>query len=118
MFLLDFNPYSHRTDSLLFSWEELQRLRFRGVVENPQDQEEIDAIPILRVVESEAQASQSMPRHSHNRYPKDVVGLSDGTSIAEFAQKWRDALQEAVSDKQPSTRNSRQADSMHELPGR
>lgn len=42
------------------------------------------------------QASQSMPAFSHNRYPKDVVGLSDGASIAEFAQNWRDAISEAI----------------------
>ena len=42
------------------------------------------------------QASQSMPAFSHNRYPQDVVGLSDGASIAEFAQNWRDAVSEAI----------------------
>lgn len=49
---------------------------------------------MFRVVESEMQASQSLPKFSHNRYPKDVVGLSDGASIAAFAEQWRDALQE------------------------
>jgi hypothetical protein len=37
-----------------------------------------------------------MPSFSANRYPKEVVSLSDGASIAEFAQKWRDALDEAT----------------------
>lgn len=81
--MIDFNPYALQTDSLLFSWSELQALS-------------LDRPAEFRLVESEAQASQSMPRYSHNRYPKEVVGLSDGSSIAEFAQKWRDALNDAV----------------------
>lgn len=82
VFLIDINPYAPRTDPLLFSWEEMHALA------NEQDS------PVFRVIASEIQASQSMPRYSHNRYPKDVVGLSDGASIAAFAEQWRGALQE------------------------
>lgn len=91
VFLIDFNPYATRTDSLLFSWDEVHSLNT------------VDDRPVLRVVRSQAQASQTMPSYSHNRYPKDVVGLSDGSSIAEFAQKWRDALNEAVAETPAST---------------
>lgn len=89
MFLIDFNSYSLHTDTVLFDWSELQSIR-SGISQ-----------PIFRVVESEAEASQSMPRYSHNRYPKDVVGLSDGTSIADFAKNWREALDEVMPGQMP-----------------
>lgn len=82
VFLIDFNPFAITTDSLLFDWEEL----IPG----------IPLIPFFRVIMSETQASQAMPAFSHNRYPQEVVGMSDGASIAEFAQKWREALADAT----------------------
>lgn len=53
-------------------------------------------------------SSQTMPSFSHNRYPKDVVELSDGTSIAEFAKEWASKLEDAVAPDVKSTegRNS------------
>ena len=82
VFLIDIAPFGPQTDALLFSWAEL--LSMNGTVET-----------FFRVIESQRQASQSMPRFSHNRYPKEVVGLTDGTSIANFAKEWSDALEEA-----------------------
>lgn len=82
VFLIDFNPFAPTTDSLLFDWEEL----IPG----------IPVVPFFRVITSETQASQAMPAFSHNRYPQEVVGMSDGASIAEFAQKWREALADAT----------------------
>lgn len=83
VFLIDINPYAPRTDPLLFSWDALHSLPLQSTG------------PLFRLVESELQASQSMPKYSHNRYPKDVVGLSDGASIAAFAEQWREALSES-----------------------
>lgn len=82
VFLIDFNPFAPTTDTLLFDWEEL----LPG----------LPLIPFFRVITSETQASQAMPAFSHNRYPQEVVGMSDGASIAEFAQKWREALADAT----------------------
>jgi D123 len=93
IFIIDFNSYSPRTDSLLFSWDEIHRLERQ---QQPQDQEAARVRPVFRVVSSPTQASQSMPSFSANRYPKEVVSLSDGASIAEFAQRWREALEEAT----------------------
>jgi hypothetical protein len=90
-FIIDFNPYAPRTDSLLFSWGEIHRL---AQPDRPQLLREEQ--PSFRVVTSPTQASQSMPSFSANRYPKEVVSLSDGASIAEFAQRWREALEEAT----------------------
>jgi hypothetical protein len=90
-FIIDFNPYAPRTDSLLFSWDEIHRLA------QPDQQQRLrEQRPTFRVVTSPTQASQSMPSFSANRYPKEVVSLSDGASIAEFAQRWREALEEAT----------------------
>ena len=88
VFLNDVNPYALRTDPLLFAWDEI--IAMGGQQTSPR----------FRVVESEIQASQSMPKYSHNRYPKDVVGLSDGASIAALAQQ----LQESAT--QPKQRAS------------
>jgi hypothetical protein len=82
VFLIDFNPFAPTTDPLLFFWEEL----IPG----------IPLIPFFRVIASEIQASQAMQAFSHNRYPQEVVGMSDGASIAEFAKKWREALADAT----------------------
>jgi len=37
-----------------------------------------------------------LPRYSHNRYPKDVVELSEGQSVAEFAKVWGEKLKDAT----------------------
>lgn len=36
-----------------------------------------------------------MPRYAHNRYPRDVVELSEGQSVAEFAREWVGRVAEA-----------------------
>lgn len=81
IFLLDFNPFAPQTDSLLFSWSDL--------LSPPDDL-------LFRVIASPTEAAQCMPRFSHNRYPKDVVSLSDGKSVAEFAKDWQEELKEAA----------------------
>lgn len=47
------------------------------------------------MVEAEGSAG-AMPRYSHNRYPKDVVELSEGQSVAEFAKVWGEKLKDAT----------------------
>ncbi|GAA6022872.1 hypothetical protein JCM11491_007026 [Sporobolomyces phaffii] len=88
-FIIDFNPYSPSTDSLLFTYAELA-----SVALSPAGP---DRLPILKVVESEGSAG-TLPRYSHNRYPKDVVELSEGQSVAEFAKVWGEKLQDAAGD--------------------
>ncbi|PWN92538.1 D123-domain-containing protein [Acaromyces ingoldii] len=48
--------------------------------------------PILRVLTSRAQAHQAFPTHARNMVPADVVDLSEGKSIAEFASEWAGAV--------------------------
>ncbi|KAI8814306.1 D123-domain-containing protein [Cladochytrium replicatum] len=77
--LIDFNPFSPTTDSLLFSWEELLTRTNLGI----------------RIVESQAAASMTMPYIS-NRLPKDAIDLSNGQSIDDFATRWREVMRNAA----------------------
>lgn len=81
-YLIDLNPWLDRTDTLLWSGEELEHM---------QPGEDVP----LRLLTSPAQASQSLPIYSAHMVPSDVVELSQGENIAEFAQKWASQLQEA-----------------------
>ncbi|PRQ74658.1 D123-domain containing protein, partial [Rhodotorula toruloides] len=74
LFLIDLNPFSPSTDTLLFPPSHLLSLHLSP------------SAPELRVVESEK--GGGMPRYAHNRYPRDVVELSEGQSVAEFAREW------------------------------
>lgn len=87
MFIIDFNTYSSATSPLLFTYTELNDLAAQPT-----------SIPVLRLITSATQSAQSMPPFSHNRYPKDVVDLSDGSSIAEFAKEWSKVLEKGVID--------------------
>lgn len=78
IFIIDFNPFAPQTDALLFSWPALNAI---GTTDDP---ENLRALPLLELVEASTMASQSLPSYSHNRYPKDVVDLSSGASIAEL----------------------------------
>ncbi|KAJ3082408.1 hypothetical protein HK100_009681 [Physocladia obscura] len=75
VWLLDFNPFSIITDSLLFEWNEiLQHEGTEGMG--------------LRVVLSNGETGlQHQPMYATNRIPKDAIDLSDGKTLAEFAQK-------------------------------
>lgn len=81
LFLIDLNPFSPRTDTLLFPPSSLLTLFSSS------------SPPELRVVESEK--GGGMPRYAHNRYPRDVVELSEGQSVAEFAREWVGRVAEA-----------------------
>lgn len=85
-FIVDFNPYSSSTDPLLFTYPELGDLSTTTTE------------PVLRVIESESSAAGALPRYSHNRYPKDVVELSEGQSVAEFAKVWGEKLKDAATN--------------------
>ncbi|KAI9303859.1 D123-domain-containing protein [Cunninghamella echinulata] len=80
VWLLDFNPFSTTTDSLLYDWEEL--------VKFDTDNQE----PEFRIIQSEVEANGlvcNAPRFAANMVPKDVIDLSDGKSIAEFAEDFQ-----------------------------
>jgi hypothetical protein len=80
VYLLDINPFSVTTDSLLFQWEE--------ILNQPASES-----PELRVIESQDQVQgASQPAFSTNRLPKEGVDLSNGASIEEFAARFHETL--------------------------
>ncbi|KAI8099474.1 D123-domain-containing protein [Halteromyces radiatus] len=83
VWLVDFNPFDTTTDGLLYSWNEL--LTF-----DVNNQE-----PEIRIIASTIEASEiacNAPRFATNMVPKDVIDLSDGRSIAEFAEEFQRAM--------------------------
>jgi len=63
------------TDALMFTWEELCEMNFN----------EVD----MRIVRSwNDTRGGSGPAHSSSRLPADLIHLSDGKSINEFAEKF------------------------------
>ncbi|GAA5902557.1 hypothetical protein JCM6882_009316 [Rhodosporidiobolus microsporus] len=123
VFLIDFNPFSRATDPLLFDYLELDSLfrshRPSATASSFSSSPPAPTLPVLRLVTSEVQAARSMPRYSHNRYPKDVVDLSEGQSIAEFAKEWMGKVAEAaVGDEAPLAAKNGAAGKEEERVGR
>ncbi|GAA6041124.1 hypothetical protein JCM8097_004127 [Rhodosporidiobolus ruineniae] len=100
VFLVDLNPYTSTTDSLLFDYADLHTLflSFSSPSASSSSSSPAPSLPLLRLITSESQAARSMPVYSHNRYPKDVVDLSEGQSVAEFAREWMGRVAEAATD--------------------
>lgn len=103
--MIDFNPYGPRTDPLLFSYPELHDLFL--LASAPSSASSTGATsttttetaqPELRVVtpSTNPAAQSAVPRYAHNRYPKDVVDMSEGQSIAEFAKQWMNEVGDAA----------------------
>ncbi|KAI8647837.1 D123-domain-containing protein [Parasitella parasitica] len=83
VYLVDFNPFSPTTDALLYNWNELMSLD----VDSDQ--------PQIRLVESQAEANSlacNAPKFATSMIPKDVIDLSSGKSIAEFAEEFERAM--------------------------
>ncbi|KAJ8653405.1 hypothetical protein O0I10_010951 [Lichtheimia ornata] len=79
VWLIDFNPFSPTTDSLLYDWTEL--MEFNPL--NPEFE------PEFRIIESVVDSRVcNAPRFATNMVPKDVIDLSDGRTVAEFAEEF------------------------------
>ena len=79
MKLLDINPWSLQTDPLLFTWNELL---------------DIENGPIFHIVESQDGVLNSIaPLYSSSRLPKDIIDLSNGSSIEDFSRKFQQELE-------------------------
>ncbi|KAI9146502.1 D123-domain-containing protein [Paraphysoderma sedebokerense] len=83
--IVDFNPFSVETDALLYSWPEILQMSTAP------------CRPLLRIVESQMEASQSTaPAFTANRLPMDVIDLSNGRDIADFAKRFDEELRLAA----------------------
>ncbi|KAF9995786.1 hypothetical protein BGZ79_010499 [Entomortierella chlamydospora] len=80
IYLIDFNPFAQKTDALLFEWEELLLAQER--------------IP-LRLLASEAAGQHMRQPFAFNRYPSDVTDLSNGQTVADFAEAFYKKVQAA-----------------------
>lgn len=84
VYLVDFNPFNPTTDALLYNWDELMSF------DTEKDEAEI------RIIESQIEANRlacNAPKFATNMIPKDVIDLSSGKSIAEFAEEFEKAMQ-------------------------
>ncbi|MCO5589883.1 hypothetical protein L7F22_043852 [Adiantum nelumboides] len=112
--IIDINPYLPRTDSLLWDWteveEEAKDVIFEGETATEQHR------PSLRLVTSRAQTTQSFPTYAHNMMPSDVVGLAQGTDIAEFARQFNEQIAEAALDHNKDDDKSIHDLNLHQLP--
>lgn len=91
--ILDFNPYAPRTDSLLFTYDNLFNvLSTRNIGD--------DTHPELRVIDSRTHpaAISNAPAHQHNMVPFEALEMSSGRDIEQFAEAWRDNIQESMKD--------------------
>ncbi|KAF9349954.1 hypothetical protein BGX34_001488 [Mortierella sp. NVP85] len=80
IYVIDFNPFAQKTDALLFEWEELLQTQER--------------MP-LRLLPSEAAGQHMHQPFSFNRYPADVTELSNGQTVADFAEAFYKKVQAA-----------------------
>ncbi|VEU24072.1 DEKNAAC105226 [Brettanomyces naardenensis] len=77
VYLVDVNPFARKTDSLLFTWNELATMQ-------PNDES-----PAFRMVEEANSGRFATKAHSENRVPRDVVDASlDARALVELAQEW------------------------------
>ncbi|KAF8927644.1 D123-domain-containing protein [Dissophora ornata] len=81
IYVIDFNPFAQKTDSLLFEWEELLLTQDRLS---------------LRLLASEAAGRHMHQPFSFNRYPADVTDLSNGQTVADFAEAFYKKVQAAA----------------------
>lgn len=65
--------------------------------------------PHIRLVESQAEANSlacNAPKFATNMIPKDVIDLSSGKSIAEFAEEFEKAMQKTENGEYSDTDSS------------
>lgn len=105
IWLVDFNPFSPKTDSLLYTWPEIIGSTYAPIaISTTHPLTRYSALsvsdpPHFRIIESQAGASGSaVPAYSTNRLPRDAIDLSNGASIEQFAEDFRRNLYDAVVD--------------------
>ncbi|KAF8908904.1 D123-domain-containing protein [Gymnopilus junonius] len=87
--IIDFNPYAPKTDPLLFTYEELGKLRESSLPDQP---------AVLRVIDSASHpaANANTPLHQHNMIPFEAVKMSSGRDIEEFSNMWEESIKEST----------------------
>lgn len=91
VWLIDINPWAPRTDSILFSWMELLRLRNGETVAGAE-------VELRLIGRDDPEAYQfATPQYGASKLPRDVVdvGLEGEEAVWEFAQRWREIVEKA-----------------------
>ncbi|EPT05118.1 hypothetical protein FOMPIDRAFT_1027341 [Fomitopsis schrenkii] len=91
--IIDFNPYTPRTDPLLFTYEDLHDLLLaRSDDHCPQ--------PELRVVDSPSHpaATRNAPAHQHNMVPLEALTISSGRNLEDFAGALQEEVRKSMQD--------------------
>lgn len=85
--ILDFNPYAPRTDTLLFTYEDLHLLFLST-----------DATPELRVIDSKSHpaATRNAPANQHNMVPFEALSLSSGRGVEDFQKVWEQEVRKGM----------------------
>jgi D123 len=89
--LIDMNPFAPRTDAGLFTWEEVLGMSGEGSVE-------------VRFVGEEGRGIGGI-EFSAQRVPMEVVEVSQGKNVVEFAVEWERMLREGVEDSDSKSEN-------------
>jgi len=85
--IIDFNPYSPRTDPLLFTYKELHSLSEETTAEI-----EFRVIPSL----DHPAASSNIPVFQHNMVPLEALSLGAGRTVDEFADALKEQIEESM----------------------
>lgn len=88
--LMDINPYSPNTDSLLFTWHEILALKTSAAAT-------LKTTPELRLV-SKASVMSHGPQYSAHQVPFDLIDTSDGVDPATFAHDLHQKMARAAFD--------------------
>ncbi|KAG7753476.1 hypothetical protein KL911_002869 [Ogataea haglerorum] len=91
VYLVDINPFARKTDSLLFTWNELATMA-------PHDDE-----VAVRLVTQHNSGRFATKAHSHNHVPRDVLDASmDSSKMVEMLQNWSAMLSKENEDTEES----------------
>jgi D123 len=100
VWLVDINPWAHRTDPLLFSWWELLTMPDADASSSDSDEEEVEEVNNVdfRLVgpnDPEALNQFASIPYSAHKLPKDVVDASQAGhgGLMEFATKWKEMVE-------------------------
>jgi D123 len=86
--LIDMNPFAPRTDPGLYEWDEILRMTW----------EEVE----MRIVREEDRGITGI-EFSAQRVPREVVQVSQGKSVVEFAIEWEEMVRNGVQDEDTDT---------------
>ena len=110
-YVMDFNPYAPRTDPILFTYRELEELFISqeklpdppGTTSSPSHLQVVYAessnpLPLFRVISSpsHALAGRNAPKHGHNMVPREALELSNGRTVADLQEAWKDEIKRAI----------------------